>query len=391
MKTSLHLGLVACCLAVLVVPAVATIAPIWPQRPIAGVEEEAVRPRLQAAALLSEAYQRAFTTWFEQRYGARPAAVRLDNSISYWLFGEARPEKRVRVGRDRVLFLDEQLYFYNGAHRPDAAAWAARAARAQALLHARGKELVVILLPSKAMVWEDALPPGWVTPLAAPRPCEVNVARAFPRALADAGVTFVDGRAELRELARRDRGAVYTRVGRHLTAAAACLVLERALELARPRLASKTIPALDCSFDMHPGASLDDEEVDLWRLLEVWGGLPTTPFPHMREVREAVPRAERPDTLVVGSSFGRKLVGEALRNKALGQTHFYYYNRTFVDREADVEYPLEHGSPRWRATTFEKDLYLLAVLEEYLPDDGKEFLEQVIAHLEDATPAAGAR
>lgn len=392
MSKALHLLLIVASLTVLVLPTIglATKEPLLPGGPLEGVVMPAERPRLGLRAMLDESFQRGFSAWFEQNYGARPFATRLDNSIAYFLFGEAPPDKTVRVGKDDVLFVDVQIGYYNRQDRPDVDDYAKKAKRAEDLLLQNGQVLVTMLLPTKTHYWEDAVPDAWRAPLGSPRPCDDRIVEPFAAAMKREGVRFIDGRDSLAALAARDREAIYTRPGRHMTAPAACTVLEDGLALARPLLSDHEIPKLDCRYHMERDVPLIEEEYDLFRLLNVWGPRSTALAPVVDPVPPP-PHPERlPDTLVLGTSFGWKIVKEAERNHVLGKIRFHYYVTRVADRDTMRDTPLTLDSPDWPALVESHPLLLMPVIEDFLTADGIEFLERVIAHYEGKAAAKGA-
>lgn len=387
MKNALRLLLVATFVAVCLVPTVHMAWPLLEEKALEGVMEEKKRPELALSGLFSEAFQRGFTSWYEQHYGLRPSLTRLDNSIFYYGFHEARPEKLIRIGRGDILYISDHVNFWNDRSEHDLGKLARRIKAAQEALHRHGIELVFMTNPTKAVVWPEALPPAWLDPtLPSPRPSEVRRTQ-FPIELARAGVTFVDGWKLVEGLAQREREAVYTRTGRHLSSPAGCMITEEALRLARPSLAGVKLPVLDCSYVMSGDMSIVEEEYDLWRLLNIIAPRTPAKMPAMRfDLPKVEPVSELPATLVVGSSFGWKVTKELERNHAVRDLQLYYYNRRVVAWPSMVDSPLPVGSPEWKELMLKKQLVLYVVPEEYLADDEAEFFVASIKTFGEPTP-----
>lgn len=382
-KRILELSFVAIIFALLVVPAINMVRPFLSQEPLYGVVANEQRPPLRLADVGSEEFQRRFSRWFDKNYGIRPTAARIDNSINYHVFHETRAEQPVKVGPSQMLFLNEQLWFHNRHDDPRAGIerFARAARKAQDLLAARGKSLVVMVIPSKTTVYRESVPSEWTLPLPTPRPCDEQVYGAFVRQLVREGVTFVDGRALVdREFPPEKRDRVYSRTGRHLNAVPACRLVQDALDLARPQVQGATIPPIDCSYTMGPATDfVQGEETDLHRLLNIWTPRPNVPIAYMTLPPERIPVSERADLLVVGSSFAWRTVFEAERNKAFGRIHLFYYNKTVVDRDGRPFYPVPSPkSEEWRRLVFEKKVFLLPTPEEFLPDHNGDFLQELI-------------
>jgi len=382
LPSALRLLLLASSLAILAVPSLSMLAdrPLLSSTPLEGVVAPAPRPPLRASAAFDETFQRGFTAWFEQGYGARAIGTRLDNSVAYWIFGEIPPDKTVRVGTHGVLFLDQQLNYYNRQDRPDAANFARKARRAQDLLRARGLVLVPMLIPTKTHFWADAVPPAWKLPLPEPRPCVTGIVNPILDAMSAEGVEFVDGQKALADLARENREAVYTRVGRHLTAPAMCRIVESGLALARPRLPQHEIPPLDCAYRMSGDVPLIEEEYDLFRLLNIWTNRTDALAPVMNVVPPRTDTSKLPDTLVMGTSFGWKVVKELERNHAVSGIRYHYYVVRVIDRTTNVDSALPLDSPEWPKTVERHPLLLLPIAEDFLALDAIDFLERVVVH-----------
>lgn len=381
MSRSLQIILLAIGVGLFVLPTTEMIVPWADERPLQGAVASVSRPPLRFEGLWSETWQRGVTAWFEQRYGLRPTATRFDNSLSYYVLGETRPDKPVKVGRGRVLFLNEHVWFFNRRDAPQAQLTKlARLARmAQTALAARGKAMIFLVLPAKTTYYPDAFPEAWSLPFAGERPCDASVVRPFIEAFTQAGVVFVDGRAVIADKGL-ERDLVYPRTGRHMAAPAVCPILDRALALAREALVDAEIPPLDCRHTRGVPELLV-EELDLLRLLNVWGAKPE-PIAQMVAVEERVPRERRVDTVVVGSSFSWRIIYEAQRNHALGDLTLLYYNQSVVSSDSAPSVPIPApGSDAWRRLVLDKKLFLLPLPEEYLPLHNADFLLQVVEAL----------
>jgi hypothetical protein len=378
-RAALRLLLIASFLAVCALPTANMAWKLFEQTPLEGVMEEKLRPSLSLAGVAAETFQSGFTQWYEQHYGARPTFTRIDNSVLYYAFHEARPDKLVRVGKGDVIFISDHLNHWNSRRTHEFERYARRVRAAQDALRSHGVEMVFMTVPTKSTYWSDALPPAWVADLPSPRPSSVNIERRFPDELRRAGATFADGTAVLADLGARDREAIYTRPGRHLASPAACLVTEDALRQVRSRIRAKIIPTLDCSYEMRDDVGLHEEEYDLHRLLNIWIGRPAAKAPFVRfDLPEQVPVEKRPSVLVIGSSFGWKVTKELERNHAVRDLQFYYYNSTVVDWPSSKSQLLKLGSPEWRDLVASKDLLLYVVPEEYFADDNNPFFVTTI-------------
>jgi hypothetical protein len=347
--------------------------------PLGGVTTPVPRPSLTASGVAKERFQKGYVAWFEANYGLRGTAVRLDSSLDYYVFQEAPAESRVRVGSEGVLYVDDDVGCYNHpalVADPGFEAIAARLARVQGLLRARGKSLVPLLTPSKTSLLPSQVPSAWRRDLGEPRPIE-QAYRALARALDAAGVLYVDARALLGAEQAAQHVAMFTRRGRHWNALAACLVMADAMRVARVLMPGRVLAEPDCSWTEATGLTIDSPEVDLLKLLNVWhpGPLPDT-APSM-STRPVTSVDDAPAALFVGTSFSFAVVAESERNRLFHDILVYYYNQTVLDRLGSPGRPVDVKSASWREQTLSREVVIFEIPEWYFPGVNIEFLVQL--------------
>jgi hypothetical protein len=374
--TALRVIFLMVCLGLLTLPAVNMVVPIFAQAPLSGVLPDTPLPQPSLASLASEKLQSGFTAYFEQHYGVRPWATRLDNSLAYWVFGEQPPDKMARVGTNGVLYINDQVYFYNREDKPDGAAMATKVKRAQDLLLARGKVFVLMIMPTKATIWPDEVPWAWRREGAVAREAESHITDPFVKALQSVGAMYVDGRKSVASLPPE---AVYAKTGRHLTGPATCQIFRDALDIARPLVHDAEVPEIECNFRMSKEVPIIEEDFDLLRLLNIWTPPPTNAVPAMEPTIDRVPRERRANAMVLGTSFGWKVVYEAERTHALRRIYYYYYESTLVDRETKTDRKVSPRSKDWQDLIADSTLFFYPAPEEYLLQDGEAFYNSVIA------------
>lgn len=343
-----------------------------------GVEEDATRPPLTAASLYHETFQRGFVPWFEQHWGMRGYAVKTDNTAVERLFGENRRSQSLVVGEHGVLFSAEDIAYVNRSDGPEATIAAAeKIARVQKKLHGIGKPMVLVLVPSKTSIVRNAVPERWRRKGAFARSDE-NLYGAFVHTLEANGAKFVDGRAMLGRPALD--GKVFARTGRHWRMGPACEIFRAAVDLARPDMPELGDENVDCTQEPWPDAPVEEEDYDLFRLRNVWDERPSD-IGVMR-----LPRKPTPDppglgaipTLLVGSSFTFKFVRILNERDVLHPSLFYYYDRSIVDTKTlAITGKVEPYTPGWRKQTFGKRLFIVTILETFLPVDEENFFEEM--------------
>ena len=338
-------------------------------------------PALTVEGWRGEKVQPAFQAWFEAKIGLRGVMVRTDNSAQVYVLGQAKPAGRFVVGHDDTLFVDDDLFYMALPESTLPAVLgkldllAERLGRVQSKLAARGKKLVVVLAPSKTVIYPEAVPRGFRR---RELRSDVTVHEGIRASFARHHVAFGDGDALLSGKAGADRDLVFTRTGRHWTPLGACLVL-------RAALADGPITPT-CAYAMTTAKWESDPEFDIYRVLNVWrAGAPSVQVATLDQRGKPDPAgaAARPRTLFVGTSFMWMLV-DVLRPLIEAPIAFYY-NQTVYDVSETLQplEPVDPESPRWAGYALDRDLYVIEILEPYAyGDEIPAFLTTLEARLE---------
>ncbi len=344
--------------------------------PLDGVEVSASRPALTLATVRDESYQQKLTAWFEQHWGLRGYAVRTDNTLVLAAFGETRGGTPAWPARDGVLMMAEDVDYVNRVGPPEAVIAAAKkTARLQTKLRARGIALVPVIIPAKTSIFRDAVPDRWRR-RGAFGASDENAYGAFRRTLEAEGARFVDGRALLLGL-HLPPSRIFAPTGRHWRPSAACRVLQEAVDVARADLPELGTAQIDCKTWIDPNPSRAAEELDLFRLLNVWRPKPSDADVEVFVGEHGTPGLQLP-TLFVGSSFVWTFGRVSHDLEVLRPSLFYYYNAQVVDLATMAPGPkvMPHTA-KWREETFSKRLVVMGILETYLPADGESFIQEV--------------
>lgn len=341
--------------------------------PLEGYEEPLPAPSFRLSTVRDETFQASAIAWFNQRWGLRGYAVRTDNSIVVNLFGETR-SNNVVVGRNGVLISSEDTNYMNRSDPSDATvAQAKTIARVQAKLRSRGKVMVPVIMPAKTTFFGDAIPDELqrrgVFGLA-----EQNLYGALVRALDAERVTYVDGR---RLLSDQPAPSVFTSTGRHWRLSAACRVLQAVVDVARAELPELGREQIDCHAHVDTDASIDEEDYDLFRLLNTWNPKPRGVEVDVLDGAKGPP-ALRVPTLFVGSSYLYKFLRVTQALEVFRPSLFYYYDAFVVDTTTTrIVKKVEPFTDDWRVDTFSKRLFVVGLLETYIPYDNERFFAEM--------------
>jgi hypothetical protein len=364
---------------------------------VRGALVEIVPPRFTWTTVRNEELQHQATAWFERNLGYRGVAIHVDNSILLHGFGETKPGATTILGEDGMLFLNDDIAHFNKRTHDvmtprQIGDFADRVASVQRRLHARGKTLVVMIIPGKSTMYPERIPAGWRRTVESPRPAEVEYAN-FVRAFDERRVSYVDIHAALTDGRwSTDRNLLWRKEARHWSLYAACrasgaLVANIAEQRGTPA------PAYPCI--MVPQTEpLPRMEHDLQRTMNAWG-LPdeTKPVPYpIGMAPDAVTLRPKLAITIVGTSFMWLPVYDVTRSKLFRRIVYFYYNTTFIEWPANQHLPIEPLDPAWTAIVRDTDVFVLDLFEPYAETNGygRKFLDQMSEALdrEDAARAA---
>ncbi|HEX3759365.1 MAG TPA: hypothetical protein VHW23_11695 [Kofleriaceae bacterium] len=366
--------------ALLVLPGAAMLGRIHDQ-PIAGALPPRPWPAASLAAVGDESFQRGVTEWFESKLGFKGYAIYLDNTALYHAFKETRVGAPTLRGKGGVMFMREDVNYYNRTEPLDAdrlAEFAGTLARLQTALRAQHRAFIPIIVPAKTSVYPDKVPDRWTRALGTPRPSDTRVYLVMKHALDRAGVAYVDAR-ELLTHSDQPRDRLWAPQARHWSDYGSCLALR---EIMRVYVTLTGTPfAFDCIPQHIPGWRWHPD-YDLGNLTNAWG-LARAP----KRWRAAYPPRPlgqyRPSTLLVGSSFMGELASNIDDSRLFGRRIIDYYNATFygVNFGQDVH---PHTDP-WRDVVLDRDLYILDLFEVFLENPRHDTF---VYQLADELPAA---
>jgi hypothetical protein len=296
-----------------------------PEVPLAGVLVEPAKPPVTLRNWWDGELQSQAEEWFDAHVGFRGHAVRTDNQIGLSVFHEASSKAAdpVMLGRRMTIYGEVYVNAYDGTlDFPDRKLRKRVRAmrRLQEALARRGIAFLFLISPSKAVIYPEYLPRGYVRP-ESERP-KVAYERMLPM-LESAGIHFVDGHAIIAEEKPRSPHALFPPGGLHWNRYSCALVLRQAWQslaeqLGRPlaELRWNAIPEDDTPVRK-------DQETDGADLMNVWRvGHGDWKFP--RPAFYAVD-GYRPRIVVVGDSFWWLADDIISENRLASKNEFFYY------------------------------------------------------------------
>ncbi len=301
-------------------PPVANRAPPWLlNRTLGGIQAKQAPVDLSRASLFSSHYQQAAARMYDENFFGREPMIRLVNELYLRVFHTA--SSGVIVGRNLNLFESvyaEEYCLQRGDSR-NLVLFVDNLRRMQDFCATRGVAFALVITPSKAAVYPEDLPPAWQ----ARRRPEPRYYDLLLPLLNQSDIRYVDGHRITAALRPTATTPVFPRGGTHWSDPAALATANALLdELARQGLAVRPIQGCIATDSTRPGG----QDRDLFNLVNVvsrWS-YPTTSI----TVPPSPPRATaRPNLVVVGGSFSRKILQILDASRQFSEADFYFYYR----------------------------------------------------------------
>lgn len=274
---------------------------------------------------------RAIDDWYSANIGLRNFWVRLDNQLSYSLFGETQKRAEgthVVAGDDDWLF---EHHYITYAIKPaflgeaEIRATVKRIRRVQDKLAARGVPFLLVVAPSKVEVYPERVPAVYWGGRD-PATIETNFERARPL-LQEYGINFYDGPARFLEWKRTLPDNLFTRSGTHWSYYSAVRVLTDLRARLNP-IMRRPLPELHVQA-LESGNPKGNDE-DLLALMNLLVEAPyrhPVPYPQLAR-QDSVPPAKLPRILWIHDSFGWPLLDLIYPANAAQPSESLYYFQT---------------------------------------------------------------
>jgi hypothetical protein len=326
-------------LALTLLPLGAKHGHFFPEFPLFGAVTQPVHVELAARSYLDGSFQRAFERVFDADFPLRGPLVRADNELNFKAFGEFTPALRTIRGDDEFLYDQGFIDDYNRRNVVPASALEAKVERLKLLqdyLEARHSALLLVISPSKPLLYPEFLPARFVDQSRLSLPNNYSV---FVGLLQKHGVHFIDSQRELRDLKPASAIRFFANSGMHWNSPAACMVTAEISEFIASQLPGSSV--LRCGRPVMRGAptGYDRDVADLANLWHEEALFRPTPYVRPRVKKQR--RAHNPNLLFVGSSFVWGILAFAKQRLYTHYSFFYYYNarqdfrgpRTVIDRK----------------------------------------------------------
>lgn len=339
------------------------------------------RPQLRATTWWAGEFQRDFEPWFGSVIEPRGWIVQLTNQVYYTVFAKSyMSDRQIIVSRDRYLYDLETLedYCWSADHDAGGASppLLAKLTEVHHRLVRRGRLLLFLLTPSKAVTLPEFLPVG----LCSRPPTPDRERERFVASLRQAGVATIDGPELVQTMKAHDPLPPFPRGGTHWSLLAGARVGARLVE-AIGRLSGRDVG----EFAIDPprwGAPPTGSDADLARLLNLWR--PPVDYPTASAGRRCRSAAAGRNTrlIAVGGSFLDQILDPIAACALFGRVDsYFYYDLWRFDWIVRRRYPVDRAAINWRDELDQPTVVLVELNERLIGQRVPSYLDHFLDDL----------
>lgn len=270
-------------------------------------------------------FQEEYNQRLEQNIGFRNFFVRIQNQISYSLYGKANAEGVV-VGKGDMLFEEDYIREYLGMYYVGDTVWEKKAARLKAVqdtLARLNKKLLVVFEPDKASIFPELIPAEYA-----------NIKKKLSNydklkgELQAYGVNILDINQYFKTLKGKTEYPLFGQCGTHWSYYGATLAADSTLKFIE-KWTGKDLPDMRItenrvySVPRHP-----DYDIGLAMNLFFMIPHPKTADPILKFDHSG--NKSKPGVLVVGDSFFFNWLNNRIPENTFNDCEFWYYNKKIV-------------------------------------------------------------
>lgn len=306
--------------ALLLLPLLQEWTGIFPQRPLAGVEESAPKVAFSKSNWLDGSFQESFELRHYQWMGMRSSMVRLQNQLDYSLFGKLF--KAIVQSDKGELFRRSSVDAFTGRDfvgRKQIEYHANHIAYLQQFLLLRDIRLLPVITPTKLRCMPDQLPNHDLQVVG-----ETNYA-VYREELTRLGVGFLDLTEVLKAAVRENEHRVFPKTGTHWTDYGAIIGFQEILDRIEPGAGGES-RGFEI-MDYETIGEMRGTDSDAGDLLNLMFDPPVAAIDYPFLDFHKRPPLQRPKVLVISDSFWWKIYDQGLHGNSFAPgSQFRYYN-----------------------------------------------------------------
>lgn len=326
----LHLFLFGTLMVIMFLPMLQEHVRIFTFKPLDGSTVNAERPKFTFDNYRSGVFQSQTEKYIGENFGFREPVIRLYNQYLWDLFRTTNA-KTIVIGKNNYLYGKEVVDDYVGNYmfgyakdleqlKNNLCKEAIRLRKVQEILAQYDRHLFVLMEPSKAKVYPEFLPDGFVV-----KPNNITAADIYPRLFDSLGVNYLNFDAWFQKIRNSVDYELYPQTGTHWSNIAALHATDSILRymerLGRRGLANLAIDTILFDTTMAP-------DNDLGKLMNVERNIATVPdkFADFKIVNDTL--SEKPALLTIGDSYYWNISYHIPLDEIFSSHRFWYYNST---------------------------------------------------------------
>ncbi len=348
------------------------IALIRKTKPLDGAVEVAPNTVFSIKNWFSGSFQKEKEAYLNDNFRGRPYAVRLHNQYEYSCFGNIYARDVVE-GKNGYLFEKGYISSYCGrdfkSEKANADAMVERTQKLSDWLHSKGKELIIIVAPSKASFTPENIP--------AEMSCEPTSDNGYQYSinlLRQTNINVIDLSAYFKAQKKQALYPLFTAYGVHWSSYGAAIAFDTTSHYIAKKLNTQ-LPDFKINAVKTTCDCTDDTDCDLMRGMNLWK-------PKKLPEKRAIPNISWNETpvssqnaLFIADSFMWNWVYLYFPHKVFNDYDFWFYNNESWAKNGDYHKKNELNI----AKAIEKsNLVILLGTEFHLPNVGYGFQEEAL-------------
>ncbi len=367
------------------------ITPIFNETKLHGIEKKLPEVKFPPSVktLLNESFQKSLTRWIEGSIGFRGAMIRTDNQLNLAIFNEISSTYGSPLivgsgvgGSQASLF--EKLYVdeINNRHQLSSkqiSVLVKKIAKLRQEFLKRGVPLFLLLSPSKAIHYEELIPPKFID---STKTVSTNNYTELVAELKKASIPYFDGSEFITKLRSNSPYPVFPPGGTHWSEYASCLVVGELSKIFTPLINKGTLPEAPCSpYVEKPIPSPFDR--DLSDLINVWNHsrffapllYPTLPSAPMASEHF------RPRAAFIGGSFLWTIFMYFEGYNIYQSRDMFYYYSTLFHFPGNTSNKISAKDFDWAKSLTSYDIVVLEINEANIHRAGAGFIGDALRDL----------
>lgn len=285
-------------------------------------------PRPKNKKWLNTSYQEAYEKYYNDTIGFRTLFVRQYNQIQYSLFNKIHA-KDVEIGKNNYLFEGGYIRDYMGYNFVGKTTIENKIKGLKIIqekLKQHNTEFLVVLAPGKASFFPEYLPERYDT-----NKRTISNYQYYAAQCKQQGLNHIDMNKYFKELKLQTKHKLYPKGGIHWGEYGVAVAFDTLKSYIENKAKIKMI-----GFDFNDVVyekKISDKDKDLSNLMNLYFEYDYYPMPKPKYKFKHTPNEVKPNLLIVGDSYGSRLIETTLIDSLFNKFQLWYYNKGIESRD----------------------------------------------------------